>query len=645
MSPIPPPLRRFWRNPSKFKMRINRKTVPFLDSLENRQFENPSVSEEFFFLTLLLLREHATALDTREALARPRSFDPEALTIEAVIASTTPVQRTDSKGQFWEVLDPAGLDLDVTRGSSILDSHRSGGVGSIIGKIDDVWIEGSEVIARIRFSERPEVQPIIADVRSGVVSFLSVGYSVDKWKDGKNAQGERMRTATKWAAREASFVAVPADPAARTRSVDDLGDAHPRSDRATTNRAIRQLARHAGVPLSIADDLIDRGATIEEANMRIMQDIITRGSVSIRASAHNDNSLDIPENFQRAATEGFYVRMEPSYRPAPEGRQFVGWTQADLAKECLRRAGQSITGLMPHALITRAMQSTSDYPAILANIMDKSMRLAYMAQPQGIRKVAKESSAVDFRAKSRVQFDHSGFTLDPVSETGEFHYGAFTDTAESYAVSSFGKIFALSRKALVNDDLGVFADITRRTGMAAAEFERQFLVNMLITSSGVGPTMSDGVALFDSTHGNVAATPAVIGSPSLTAARLLMRSQTGPGGGLISVVPRYLVVPSTLETLAEQTITSIQATQTSNVNVFAYLDLIVEPRLTDAKRWYVVADPALIDGLEYSYLSGQPGPQTESRAGFYVDGIEIKTRLDFGAGFIEWRSWSTNAGA
>jgi hypothetical protein len=538
-------------------------------------------------------------------------------------------------------LDPAGLDLEVTRGSSILDSHVRGGVASIIGAIDDVWIEGTEVIARIRFSERAEVASIIADVRSGIISFLSVGYEVSAWSPGKNAKGERTLTATKWAAREASFVSVPADPKARTRST---GTNVPVEDRATINRSIRVLGREAGLSLAAIDGLIDSGATVEETRMAVLNNIVTRGSVVIRASGHNANSLDNPEVFQRAAVEGLFVRMQPTYEPKPEGCQFVGWSQADLARECLTRAGQSTSGLQANALITRAMQTTSDYVNILAAIMDKSMRLAYQVQPLGIRAVAKETGANDFRAKSRVQFDQSGYTLDPVSESGEFHFGSFVDTAESYSLNTYGKIFAISRKALINDDLGVFNDVTRRCGMAAAEFQRQYLVNLLLTTAN-GPTMADGAALFDVTHGNYISIGTTISVTSLGAARAQMRAQTGPGGGPITVTPAFMVVPSALETIGEQQITAVQATQVSNVNPFAYLSLVVEPRLVSQTAWYLVADLAQIDGLEFAYLNGAPGPQTESQVGFQTDGISIKTRLDFGAGFVEPRSWLRNPGA
>jgi hypothetical protein len=585
----------------------------------------------------LLLRDSAIVLERRDAMPRPTTFDEGARTIEAVIASTTPVKRADSKGQFWEILDPAGLDLEVTRGSSILDSHVRGGVASIIGAIDDVWIEGNEVIARIRFSDRAEVQAIISDVRSGIISFLSVGYEISKFVDGKNAEGERTRTATKWAAREASFVAVAADPKSRTRAAD-------LDDRGSINRAIRTLGREAGLSLSAIDGLIDAGATVEETRMATLNHIVNRGSAIIRAGGHNANSLDNPEVFERAAADGMFCRMQPEHQPQGEGRQFANWNQTDLARECLTRAGINVTGMQASTLITRAMQSTSDYVNVLAAIMDKSMRLAYAVQPLGIRAVARETGADDFRAKSRVQFDSSGYTLDPVSETGEYHFGSFVDTAETYGLNTFGKIFAISRKALINDNLGVFNDVTRRAGIAAAEFQRQYLVSLLLTTAN-GPLMADGAALFDPTHGNLVGTGVVISVTSLGAARQMMRAQVGPGGGIITVVPKYLVVPSALETLGEMTVTAIQATQVSNVNPFAYLTLVVEPRLVSQITWYMVADLAQIDGLEYAYLNGAPGPQTESQVGFNPDGIQIKTRLDFGAGFVESRGWLRNPGA
>ncbi|OYX11249.1 MAG: hypothetical protein B7Z15_12190 [Rhizobiales bacterium 32-66-8] len=75
------------------------------------------------------------------------------------------------------------------------------------------------------------------------------------------------------------------------------------------------------------------------------------------------------------------------------------------------------------------------------------------------------------------------------------------------------------------------------------------------------------------------------------------------------------------------------------------LEIVVEPRLVSATAYYLGADPASVDGLEYAYLEGEQGVQTEMKAGFEVDGVSIKARVDFGAGFVDYRAFQRNPGA
>lgn len=584
----------------------------------------------------LLLRHSAIDLERRDAIPRPRTFDPEALTIEAVIASTTPVRRRDARGGFLEILDPSGLDLGVTRGASVLDSHQQAGIDNVLGTIDDAWIDGSEVIARLRFSSRPEIAPVVTDIRNGIIRNLSVGYEVGEWKAGKDTNGQRTMTAVKWSVREASFVAVPADPTARTRtsSNDDVD-----------TRAIRELGRRAGVSVARVDALIELGTSLDDARAAFLSDIINR-SVTVHSGREHNNmqTLDNPAVLVRAMGEALYTRIAPNSNTSGEARQFVGLSIPELAREVLRRQGISTTGMGAEGLVTRALHTTSDFALILADTVGRTLRAAYQAAPSGVRQLARETTAADFRKKSRLQLDASGFKLEKVNESGEFHYGTMEEAGETYGVDSFGKIFGISRKALVNDDLGAFADLSRRLGQAASAFEAQFLVDLLVANNGVGPVMSDGANLFHAAHGNVAGSGAAPSETTLSAARLAMRKQTGKGGGLISVTPRFLLAPPDMETACEKLLTQVQAVTTDGVNPFARLSLVIEPRLTDSARWYLVADPAEIDGLEYAYLAGAPGPQIESRAGFEVDGVQVKVRLDFGAGFVDWRGWHSNAG-
>jgi hypothetical protein len=158
--------------------------------------------------------------------------------------------------------------------------------------------------------------------------------------------------------------------------------------------------------------------------------------------------------------------------------------------------------------------------------------------------------------------------------------------------------------------------------------------------------MDDGKQLFHTDHGNKANPGAALSVDSLSGARLALRSQKGLSGLPIRVTPKYLLVPPALETPAEQLLTAIAAAKTADVNPFAgSFTLVVEPRLASAARWYVAADPAEIDGLEFAYLAGGEGPQVESKSGWDVDGVEIRVILDYGAGFVDHRGWYANPGA
>jgi phage head maturation protease len=583
----------------------------------------------------LLTRESTTALETRDAIPRPATFDASRNTVEAIIASSTPVQRQDQRGAFLEILDPAGLDLAASRGASVLDSHRQQGLASILGALDNVRIEGSQVIGTIRFSDRPEVAPVVSDVRSGIVSQLSVGYLVHEWREGTDAQGRRTRTAIKWTIRECSFVSVAADPTTRTRAL---------ADRAELDRSITELATRAGVPSDVADRLIARGASLETARADILYELQCRSAANVMRTEHNRQSLDNPHNRAAALGEAMFARMVPSHRPSAMAAPFVGLTIAEAARECLQRSGANTQGLAGVTLIDRALHTTSDFPGMLADGVNRSLRAAYDSTTSAVRRLARETTANDFRTKHRLQLDSSGMTLEKVTETGEFKHGSTTESEATYAISTFGKIFGISRQALVNDDLGAFADLSRRMGAAASSFEAQFLVDLIVANAGLGPTMKDGKTVFHTDHGNVSGTGAAPDEGTLSAARLAMRHQRGPDGGLIVVEPAFLVVPAEMETASEKLLTAIRAITVDDVNVFAKLALVVEPRFTDSKRWYVTANPAQCDGLEYAYLAGSPGPQVETQVGFDVDGMRIRVRLDFGGGFVDHRGWYSNAG-
>ena len=601
------------------------------------------------------MNAHSQILLARFANLAAASLDENARTIEAVVATESGVARYSYSGEFQEKLKIDANAIDLTRfiGAPVLNSHRQSSIADVIGVVESAKIEKGELRAVLRLSKDEDGEAALSKIRDGVLRSVSVGYVVTEWSDAQTKDGARIRTATKWAPMEVSLVPLAADPGAKIRGENMTTQqgagaspsqpaAPPFATRAEINTQIRSIAKLASLGEAFANDLIDREATIEDARAAAFQQMETLSrETPIRTIAdHNATSFDNPEFRARCIGEALFARSNPSHKLSDPARSFAGLTTSEIARDILRRNGVATSGMSAQALITRALHTTSDFSAILGDTANRSIRLAYSAAPSGLRMAARETTARDFRTKHRVQLAEAP-TLEEVGEGGEFRHGGMSDSQETYSVSTFGRIVGISRQALVNDDLGAFTDLTRRLGQAARSFENAKLVEILETNGN----MSDGNALFSAAHGNLAGSGAAPGETTLSAARLAMRGQTGLSSELISVTPKFVLVPPALETSAEKLLSTIQAATTSDVNPFASLMLLVESRLTDAAQWYVSADPAEIDGLEYAYLEGAPGPQIESRNGFEVDGVEIKVRLDFGAGFVDWRGWYANPGA
>lgn len=607
----------------------------------------------------------ANPIITRRAPIGASTWNPETRTFEVVFSTGAPVERYDARGLYSEVLS---LSQDWPNKVPFLDAHRRGSLDAVLGFADRLRTVGGEARATVRLSRHSALADRLAgELDDGNTFGISVGYTVEQFgrETADPKTGRRTRVATRWTPLEISVDLLPADRQATIRkdtamtatptpapspestpAAAPVLDTTAAADRATVNAEIRSIARMAGLDQAWIDRQIDHGATADAARTAAFEAMRERSAnanavrtttVAIVAD-HND-----PEMRARTIGDALFARVNPAHTPTEAARPYVGLTIPELARDCLRTRGMATTGLSPAGVIERALHSTSDFPIILGDTVGRTLRQAYSAAPVGIRRLGRETTARDFRSKYRVQLSAAP-TLEKVNEAGEFKSGTLGEAKESYAISTFGRIIGITRQALVNDDLGAFADLPRRMGQAAAAFEADFLVELLTTASGVGPDMNDGNPLFDAAHGNTAGSGGSISETTLSAGRLAMRKQTGLGGELIAVTPRYVLVPPDKETEAEKVLSAIQATKTSDVNVFSTLAVVVEPRLT-GNRWYIVADPAEIDGLEYAYLEGEPGPQITTQAGFEIDGVQVKVRLDFGAGFVDWRGWYVNPGA
>lgn len=404
---------------------------------------------------------------------------------------------------------------------------------------------------------------------------------------------------------------------------------------------IRSMVKTAGLESAFADELIDDNVTVERARSMVFDRLAQRSD-----AMPTDGRLGYgqPDSQTARMAEALAARFGGP-PPTSGAREFMHMRAVDMARHCLEQRGVPTRMLSANQIVLRAITTTSsDFPELLTATGNRLLRNGYDSYQGGVRRICRESTAPDFRAKSKLQLGEAPELL-LVGEAGEVTHGAMVESKTSYSLATYARIFNLSRQALVNDDLGAFGELAGRLGRAAAEF----IAAQLATKLTSNPVMAyDSVTLFHADHGNLGTTGA-ISITTLTEALRLMRLQKGLDGVTpIDVTPKYLVVPAALEVLARQYVAQINAQTTSAVNPFsAQLDVVVDPRMdaVSVTAWYLAADPNAIDTIEYSFLEGEPGPQIETRAGFDVEGVEMKVRLDFGSAALDHRGLFKNAGA
>ncbi|WP_299627661.1 prohead protease/major capsid protein fusion protein [uncultured Tateyamaria sp.] len=417
-------------------------------------------------------------------------------------------------------------------------------------------------------------------------------------------------------------------------------------DRVST---IYDLAGRLNLERGFAEDLVKRGTDVDEARRLILDQVASKSE-----ETRTFSQVSIPlggrdEQVTRrdAVANALLHRYSPTlFQLEDAARQYRGMTLMELARESLGNAGVNTRGLSRDEVATRALHSTSDFPEILSAVTNKTLRQAYEAYPRTFMLFCRQVLATDFKAMHRVQLGEAPQLLE-VSESGEFKRGTLGESKESYKVKTYGRVVAITRQTLINDDLDAFTRIPAMYGNSIAQLESD-VVWGIITAN---PAMADGNALFHTSHKNLAGTGAALAVDAVGAARAAMAKQTGlDKKTVLNVRPAFLIVPASLELKAEQMVAqNLVPAATSNVvpQSIRTLAPISEPRLDAASEtaWYLAASPNQIDTIEYAYLEGQQGAYIETRNGFDVDGVEIKCRLDFGAKAIDWRGLYKNPGA
>jgi len=289
--------------------------------------------------------------------------------------------------------------------------------------------------------------------------------------------------------------------------------------------------------------------------------------------------------------------------------------------------------------------TTISLSGILSNVANKTMLAAYTAVESVVAMFCAEADVSDFKEVTRYRLTGTG-VFEKVGPDGELKHAGLSEQAYTNKVETFGKMFALNRQMMINDDLGAFLQIPRIIGRMSALKREEAVFELLLANPAT--FFSVGNKNF------ISGAATNLSIDSLTQAEQAFLDQTDTDGKPILLTPSVLLVPSALKVTAQVLMTETRINETTTtdkgkpaVNPHAgKWKPVASPYLNaqglaggSAKAWYLFANPADVAAIEIAYLRGKRTPTIESGdTDFNQLGMQWRGYFDFGVAMQDSRA-------
>lgn len=590
----------------------------------------------------------------------------ESRTIELSFSSEAPVSRWFGE----EILLHESAAVDLTRLSEIgvvLFNHNH---DLPIGRIMSVDLDEDEhkLRATIELDTDDTSELVYQKIRSGTLKGVSVGYRVQEYvelEESEKSENGRFEgpayIATKWEPYEISIVSVPADADVGVgRQIEEKGDVINMGNKKTqpeqaeavrevqtiTNEdavknerertmEINAICRNFGMD---ADEFIRSGASVDEVNKAVLNKISEERKAS-KVTVQADES----DKFRAAASDGLAMRAGIRVeKPAAGAEDFRGKRLLRLAAECCERfQSLSTSNMSDEEIVRSALTGSGQFAGILSNTANKSMAQAYQSTPTTFQLWTDTGSNSDFKQATRYRLSEAD-ELEKITENGEFKHAEVTESSVTASVATYGKSFSITRKAIINDDLGALSTIPALYGAAARRMINKMVYALLLDNPSI-----EGAALFHNSHKNLSAEDLTVAGLAAMKAKMARQKNIG-GKENLNIQPAYLIVPPELEVAAAQLIGSLVDPTKANAtpNPFANkLSVISDPELTDDKEFYLASAPGYCPTIEVTYLNGVETPTMESAVQFDTLGIKWRIYHDVGVNLLDYRGLAKSTGS
>jgi hypothetical protein len=289
--------------------------------------------------------------------------------------------------------------------------------------------------------------------------------------------------------------------------------------------------------------------------------------------------------------------------------------------------------------------STIDIAGIVAATANKFLHEGWMHVDLTPLRIARIKSVRNFHQHTTVSLT-GALQFEQLGADGEIKHGTLDHLTYTNQADTYAAMLAITRKDIINDDLGALTAVPRRLGRGGALklndiFWTEFLSGVSTSFFAAGNSnINTGVA--DMTIGGLEATETIF------------MNQTDPDGKPVGFMPRILLVPTALKAKAmalttdqgNLLITGASAT-IPNVNVFAgRFRVESSPYISNssytgntAVAWWMLADPNDEAVIEIAALNGRVEPTVDTAdTDFNTLGVQMRGYCDIGVNFQEYRA-------
>ncbi len=516
-----------------------------------------------------------------------------------------------------------------------------------------------------RMAER-NGQMVATDWSPQIVSLVAAGQDTHAVMRGSTTSGEPSVTDNEQAGgdpvtTETQAAAVPpvAPLATPEPPVEQVADLQRSAFDERRELNVRRAASHARLDEATITRILTetKGRPETEAMIAVVREhqrfVEAKAPTTAGHPARIEITRDGGDTLMRAFNSELERRTGVINAPTDESRQAYQMTCLEMCRSYLGSRGVDTLGMSKNQIVQRAFHSTSDFPQLFANVANKTLLAAYAEEPQTWGPLARQRNLPDFKQVTNLQLAGQ-IVPEKILEGGEYKSGTLVEGKATWSLATYGKSIAVTRQAIINDDLDALSRVPEMQGRGCRLLESN-LIWSLLTLGATGATVSlDGKALFHADHANtISGATSVIGIAGMDMAKLALRKQTDLALNRLNLTPAYLVVPPELETTALQFLyptgyAPANLTGSSGPNPFAGgVQLIVEPRLSDDNPayWYLTSSPNRVEMITYGYLAGEAGPTITTTEQRNPDGVELLVRMDFGCTLSDYRGFVRSAGA